>query len=182
MEPAPSTLHVSVREPWFTALASRRKVYEGRLGRPPYSKLRPGQIIVFRRFYASSIHTQHPAPLISHLAHREPCQSSNDTFKAVVTSISQFASFRHMLEGLPLEQVLPGVATVDEGVAIYSRFYSAEDQARHTVIAIGIKVADESCVLLIWPLSVAPLIVVSSARGDERCWDAFRVHHVVVGA
>ena len=38
------TLHMPVREPWFSAMQSRRKVFEGRLNRPPYSKLRPGAL------------------------------------------------------------------------------------------------------------------------------------------
>jgi len=111
------TLHLS--DPWYEHVASGRKLYEGRRRTPAVDAIRPGDTLVFT-------HASDPAlpPL-----HR------------TVVEVLPFDTFRDALEALPLHHVLPGVATVDGGCAVYARFVSLPTQIRDGVCMLHLSSA-----------------------------------------
>ncbi|GJP30080.1 hypothetical protein CLOM_g22296 [Closterium sp. NIES-68] len=56
----------------------------------------------------------------------------------LLTSVRAYPSFHHMLASQGLPAVLPGVKTLEEGVAVYRRFYSEEKEQRAGVLAIRV--------------------------------------------
>jgi ASC-1-like (ASCH) protein len=63
----------------------------------------------------------------------------NGAFDCRVTRVARYASFGALLEAESLARVLPGVATVDAGVAVYRQFYAADDERARGVLAIGVR-------------------------------------------
>ena len=56
-----------------------------------------------------------------------------------MTHVARYASFRALLEAESLARVLPGVATVDAGAAVYRQFYAPDDERARGVLAIGVR-------------------------------------------
>eukprot|EP01105_Mastigella_eilhardi_P023786 TRINITY_DN6051_c0_g1_i1.p2 TRINITY_DN6051_c0_g1~~TRINITY_DN6051_c0_g1_i1.p2 ORF type:complete len:125 (-),score=40.54 TRINITY_DN6051_c0_g1_i1:65-439(-) len=107
------TLHKTAREPWFSLLRDGRKTVEGRLNAGDCATLRPGDRVRFAR-----------AP------------DGGEAFTASVDGTRAYPSFSSMLCAEGLQCVLPGVASVEEGVAVYRQFYSEEQERQHGVLAI----------------------------------------------
>lgn len=104
-------------EPWFSLVATRKKVYEGRLGNNSMAaSASVGTEIVF---------------------YNDDLGRRRET-KVVVTGKRKFASFRAMLasSARALAKTLPTVASVDDGVAVYRAFYSAEAEKKHGVVRL----------------------------------------------
>ncbi|MCO5601858.1 hypothetical protein L7F22_055983 [Adiantum nelumboides] len=57
--------------------------------------------------------------------------------------VNHFCSFYEMLEVEGMDRVLPGVTSIEEGVAIYRSFYSKEKEFSRGVLAIYVKRIDE---------------------------------------
>ena len=108
---ARATFRLSVQSPWFELLRSGDKRYEGRLNVSPYSTIQPGDRL-----------------LISHSS-----DPSLPSFPLQVTAVHSFPTFHCALTALPLSSVLPGIADVPAGVAVYERFYSTERQTQRGV-------------------------------------------------
>ena len=104
----------NVAQPWFDHIASGVKTVEGRLNKGKFAALKAGQVL-----------------------------SINDgALRCHVVKVEAFASFRHLLEQEGVRRVLPGVADVAEGCAVYQQFYSAEAQSEHGVVALHLSVVD----------------------------------------
>ena len=104
----------NVAQPWFDHIASGLKTVEGRLNKGKFAGLKAGQVL-----------------------------SINDgALRCHVVKVEAFASFRHLLEQEGVRRVLPGVADVAEGCAVYRQFYDAEAQREHGVVALHLSVVD----------------------------------------
>ncbi len=108
---------LSLSDPWFTYMKASQKTFEGRLyrGLPRYFKV--GDTI---RFY-------HESDMVI-----EP-------FAVEIVEIHRFATFADSLAELPIEKVLPGIKSIEEGTQIYLKFASNETQLRVGVCQIEIK-------------------------------------------
>ena len=102
---------ISVQDPWFTAIAQKRKTIEGRLLKGKFAALRPGTVLVVDK------------------------PNSKRRLVAVVTKVAKYLSS----EGL--NRTLPGVKTIRDGVDVYRRFYSEQDERNFGVVAIHITLA-----------------------------------------
>jgi len=113
-----ASIIMSLNSPWLEHVASGRKIYEGRRRTEKINEIRPGNIISF-------------LPVTS---------SPNDkSIDCKVIAIHSFDTFRDALETLPIDRVLPGVRSVDEGVSIYARFVSIPTQIRDGVVMIQLE-------------------------------------------
>lgn len=101
------SFRLHVQEPFLNHIQMGLKCIEGRLGKPKYRSLVPDQLLCF-----------------------------NDVCSVHLTAVHAYTSFRALLEAESLETVLPGVKTVSEGVDVYYRFYTAEEERQWGVVAL----------------------------------------------
>ncbi|KAJ4795490.1 RNA-binding ASCH domain protein [Rhynchospora pubera] len=98
-----------VQEPFFSQLKAGRKKVEGRLAAGYYNNVVQGSLLLF-----------------------------NKCLLLKVERVTRYQSFREMLQVETLANVLPGVATIEEGVAIYRKFYTEEKEKASGVLAISV--------------------------------------------
>ena len=107
---------IRVNDPWFTYIKNGAKKYEGRRNNRIFNE---GEYL-----------------LIQH--NTDECQ---DPVTKMLKKIHKFKTFEEALSILPLEEVLPGVKTVEEGVQIYYKFVSLETQLRDGVVMLELEEA-----------------------------------------
>lgn len=107
-------MQLQVSDPWFSALQAGTKAVEGRLNRGKFSTIIPGTLLT-----------------ISHAT-----DSSAPKLFFVVGSIAHYTSFEEYLDNEGLDKTLPNITTIKDGVAIYRKFYSKEDEVAYGVLAI----------------------------------------------
>lgn len=100
--------HIS--EPWLTHIKNGKKVVEVRINRGTYAMYKPGDIVHW----------------------------SNGTgqVKTTVSGVKSYKSFEDALKGEGLDKVVPGIASLAEGVAVYRQFYNPEDEKANGVLAV----------------------------------------------
>ena len=101
---------------YFDLIAKGIKTVEGRVNKAPLNTLQPGDILKF--------------------IDRDSPDRSIDT---QVVYVKTYPSFREMLQKEGLELCLPGITSLDEGVAIYHQFPGYEE-AEKTLGALAIKI------------------------------------------
>lgn len=109
-------LRVHISDPWHGLVRSGAKRVEGRLNAGAFAQLVPGSRVVF---------------------HNE----TRGEFAAVVEGTRVYASFEEMLRAEGLERALPvgAVRSIEDGVAVYRRFYTEEDERAHGVLALQVR-------------------------------------------
>ncbi len=130
---AAGVVEIGVSEPWFRALRDGAKTVEGRLHKGKFAALRPGTVLVVTRSSAGAAQARSASPPSSSSARTRP-------FVAVVTRVLRYASFAEYLCQEGLARTLPGVKSLEDGVAVYRAFYSAEDEEQHGVAAVHVHV------------------------------------------
>lgn len=104
-------------EPWFSLVATEKKTIEGRLNKGDFKSLKLGDQI---NFY-------------------------NDDFgfrrsvSVKVIKLYNFSTFREMLEKKGISRILPTVDSTENGVKIYRKYFSENDENTFSVLAIKIK-------------------------------------------
>ena len=106
--------HVS--EPWFTLIKLGLKTVEGRKNKGLFKEMKIGDIIEWNNedFYKRSIKTE-------------------IVYKKI------YKTFPEYLKSEGLKNCLPGVDNIKEGVSIYYKYYTKEDEAKYGVVAIKLK-------------------------------------------
>ena len=109
-------------EPWFSLVATGKKVYEGRLGDNSMGALAAGSEVTF-------FNDDLPGPRRQVVVR--------------ITAKKRFKTFRAMLASSrnALEKTLPTVKSVDAGVAVYRAFYSPEDEKARGVLRLTLALA-----------------------------------------
>lgn len=102
-------MEIHVGEPWYHYILSGEKPIEGRLNKGKFGLLQIGDKILI-----------------------------NDLL-IEVKRITRYASFEEYLMQEGLARTLPGIKTIEEGVAVYRQFYSEEAERLHGVLAIKFK-------------------------------------------
>ena len=64
---------------------------------------------------------------------------SDDSVLTEITGKRSYKTFKEYLETEGLNKCLPGVETIEAGVAIYHKYYTLEDEAKYGALAIEIK-------------------------------------------
>jgi ASC-1-like (ASCH) protein len=105
-----ATWRMGLQEEYLKAIAEGKKKIEGRLYDEKRQKIKPGDIIIFE-----------------------------NKLMCVVKDIRVYSSFREMLESEGIENVLPGVRDIEEGIKVYRKFYSEEKERKYGVAAIEVE-------------------------------------------
>jgi ASC-1-like (ASCH) protein len=108
---------ITLNDPWFDAMKQGTKKYEGRCNWKQAAQYQVGDML------AVSHHTDKARP----------------SFRLAIQAIHKFDTFEQALTVLPLQDVLPGVATVQEGVEIYKRDVSLATQQAQGVLLLEMK-------------------------------------------
>ena len=99
-------------DPWFEHIKSGRKIYEGRRYWDKTKDIKPGDTIEFKSV------------------------TSGDTFEKKVKNITICDTFEHALNTFPLQNILPGIQTIEEGVQVYLKYVSLKTQKENRVCII----------------------------------------------
>jgi ASC-1-like (ASCH) protein len=111
-----TTYHNHRVEPYFSYVKNGQKTIEGRLRKEWYRFLKPGDHII---------------------VHRQ--DDEDDTVEVVVKDVRPYSSIREMLEREPLKRLLPDVDTVEEGLTIYRKFYTEEQEREYGALAVEVE-------------------------------------------
>lgn len=107
--------HLSHRaEPYFTFVKNGQKTIEGRIKKEKYREIYSGDHIVIYN------------------------EEETESFEVVVLGVRTYLSFQEMLLKEPLQTVLPNASSVEDGINIYRRFYSPEQEKEYGVVALEI--------------------------------------------
>eukprot|EP00850_Spirogloea_muscicola_P000450 SM000002S05530 [mRNA] locus=s2:664136:667474:+ [translate_table: standard] len=100
-------LCLHVQEPYYTFLRNGKKVVEGRCNVRGYANLEAGQLLLV-----------------------------NYSLVLLVEGVHKYPTFPSMLAEEGLNRVLPGNASLEDGVQVYRKFYSEEQEEEAGVVAI----------------------------------------------
>lgn len=101
----------NVQEPYKSQILSGQKTVEGRLNKGKFWSLKIGDILQF-----------------------------DDTGEQVkVVNLTLYPSFQVMFESEGLKHIVPDIKTIEQGIAVYRKFYSIEQEKEFWVIAIEMK-------------------------------------------
>lgn len=103
-------LRKNVQDPWFTHIKNGDKRVEGRLNKSWVATLQRMDRIIWN--------------------------NSDQRVSTIVKDIKSYASFREMIEKEGIQNVLPGVKSIEEGVKVYRKFYSESDEKKFGVVGI----------------------------------------------
>ena len=107
---------VSVSEPWFTLIKLGIKHVEGRLLRGDFTQLKIGDFLTFEN---------NELPF-----YRE--------FTAEIVDFSIYDSFQLYLKSESLDRCLPGIDSIEDGLAVYYKYYTKDDEETYHVVAITV--------------------------------------------
>ena len=107
----------SLSEPWFSLIKLGLKTCEGRLNKSEFAKMVVGDIIVFE-----NKDFQIPR-----------------TIKVQIVGITHYDTFQSYLESETLALCLPGMDTLTEGLGVYYKYFSMEDEIKYGIVAIKLK-------------------------------------------
>ena len=105
-------------EPWFSLIKAGLKKVEGRLNVGNVRDMKKGDYITFRNSYSGFARVM----------------------RVRITSIGRYKSFEDYLCGEGLENALPTIDSIEEGIAVYRKYFSEEDEKKYGVAAIRIQV------------------------------------------
>ncbi len=111
------TYEVSVSEPWFSLISLGLKSVEGRKNTSRFAEMQVGDIVIWtnNNFGPRSVRTR-------------------------ITGKNVYTTFKKYLETEGLDKCLPGINTIDQGVAVYYEYYTPKDEKDFGVVAIKIEI------------------------------------------
>jgi ASC-1-like (ASCH) protein len=107
----------NLSEPWFTLVQLGIKKSEGRLNKGSFSNMKKGDVILFEN---------------SELGF-------NRSYRVKITSIISYDTFRNFIVKEKLENCLPGIDTIENGIKVYRKYYSEKDEKEFKIIALRLK-------------------------------------------
>ena len=103
-------------EPYFSFLKNGQKTIEGRIRKKWYRILKPGDHII--------VHNK---------------DNEADIFETVVKDVRNYSSIKEMLEKEQFKKILPDIETVEQGIEVYRKFYTEEQEKEFGVVAIEVE-------------------------------------------
>jgi ASC-1-like (ASCH) protein len=104
----------NINEPWFSLIKLKLKKVDANLNKDKFVDIKKNDIIIFQNNDFGFIRS----------------------FKIKVSSIHEYDNFSEYLTTEKLEKALPGIDNIEEGLEIYRKNYSREDENRHKIKAI----------------------------------------------
>ena len=109
-------IKLSLKQPWFNYIKNGEKKIEGRLCKGLFKKLKIGDKVLW--------------------------YNNNLKVMTKIIDIIKYKSFNELLVTEKLNNVLTNIKSIEEGVSIYNKFYSPEDEEKFGVIGIKLEVID----------------------------------------
>lgn len=120
-------LTIDCEETWFSELEkaafgepNATKTMEGRLAKEKYLKLKAGDHVRIHKSVNGIV-------------------LPDDFIDLEVTKVEKYSTFREMIEVEGLENILPGIQTIDDGVMIYRQWFSEKQEKEFCVVAMHFK-------------------------------------------
>ena len=110
--------HKHLSEPWFSLIQLGLKSCEGRLKKGDFANMKKNDRIHFENHDFSFPRT----------------------FTVLITSIHEYSSFEEYLQHETLEKTLPGIDTLENGINVYRKYYTIEDENKYGIIAIRMRI------------------------------------------
>jgi ASC-1-like (ASCH) protein len=107
-------LHIS--EPWFSFIRDGHKKVEGRPNKILFQNMQIGSILVI---YNNKL---------------------NEEYRVKIIDKKKYSTFYDMLEKEGINNVLPGVNTIEKGVEIYRQWYDEKIETEYGVIGLHMEV------------------------------------------
>lgn len=109
-------MEIKVSDPWFSFIKNKQKKIEGRLNKGKFSKFSKNDIITIKN------------------------SDESITVTAKIVKLVRYSSFEEYLTQEGLKRTLPGIKSISDGVNIYHKFYSKEQEDEFGILAIYIKI------------------------------------------
>ncbi|MEK7659999.1 MAG: ASCH domain-containing protein [Patescibacteria group bacterium] len=109
------TYHNHRAEPYFTFVKNGQKTIEGRVKKAWYRFVSVGDHIIIYN------------------------AEETDSIAVIVRGVRTYGTIREMLIHEPLKKLLPDVDTVEQGIRVYRRFYSEDQEKEFGVVAIEVE-------------------------------------------
>jgi ASC-1-like (ASCH) protein len=106
----------NVSEPWFTLILLGLKTVEGRKNKGKFKDMKVGEIIEWTNndFNPRSVLTK-------------------------ITKKKEYNTFKEYLETEGLDKCLPGISNIEDGLSVYFKYFTKEDEVEFGVIAITLE-------------------------------------------
>ena len=107
---------VSVSEPWFSLILLGLKTVEGRKNRGLFQQMKDGDIVEWTNdsIIPRSVQTR-------------------------ITGKAVYPTFIEYLETEGLDKCLPGITNMDDGLSIYYKYFTKEEEKQYGVVAIRLE-------------------------------------------
>ena len=102
-------------EPWFSLVRDGKKTVEGRLDQGEWSRLKTGSTI---EWYNSD-------------------SGIKKTIQTRVVGILCYLSFESLIKSEGLNNILPSISTIEEGIKVYQKIYGVEPNS--TILGIKLE-------------------------------------------
>ena len=106
----------NLSEPWFTLISLGLKTIEGRKNKGVFKEMKVGELIKW--------------------------ENNNFNPRTVTTRITkktEYPTFKEYLEKEGLDKCLPGIKNIEDGLSVYFKYYTKEDEEKYGVIAIQLE-------------------------------------------
>ncbi len=103
----------NLSEPWFSLIKLKNKSVEGRLNKGDFANMNVGDFIVFTN---------------NELGFERK-------FTVEIKKITYYDNFQLYLENESLEKCLPGIDSMEEGLSVYYKYYSKNDEMKYKIKA-----------------------------------------------
>jgi ASC-1-like (ASCH) protein len=113
-DPTQNTWNITLNSPWFEYVQNGKKTFEGRCFWKQVLNYKINDILVI------SHHTDKEKP----------------SYNVKIINIHKFQNFAEALENTPIDKVLPGIASIADGIEIYKKYYRLETQNDNGVCLI----------------------------------------------
>ncbi len=105
-------VHVSL--PWYNLIKEGKKTVEGRPKRNTFAQMKVDQVV---KFFNKEL---------------------NESFCAKITRVTEHKTFEDMIRSNGIDNVLPGIRNIDEGVQVYMQYYNKEIESEFGVVGIHV--------------------------------------------
>ena len=108
--------NVSVSEPWFSLILLGLKTVEGRKNRGLFAQMKVGDIVEWTNdsIIPRSVQTR-------------------------ITGKAVYPTFREYLETEGLDKCLPGISEMNDGLSVYYKYFTKEEEKEFGVVAIRLE-------------------------------------------
>lgn len=107
-----------VSEPWFSLIKLGKKKCEGRINKGDFAQMNQGDIIIFTNNELGF----------------------NRQFSVTVKYTKKYKTFREYLSNEKLKRCLPGIDNIEDGINIYYKYFTKNDESNFGVCAVRVKI------------------------------------------